>query len=68
MKIKQCKKCQEEAIAIELQGNWFVRLRRWSKCKAYQKVHSGKGGKICQTGLYKTKQAAISEWNEKYGN
>lgn len=57
-----CARCHEDATVVKITGlpEWFVRVRRWSKCKGYKPG----GGNTCKTPCYPTEAAAVTAWNE----
>jgi hypothetical protein len=58
-----CAKCGEDATCVTSGGKSMVRVRRFSKCKFYKP-----GGNLtCRTGIQPSPQAAIMEWNERFG-
>lgn len=67
MEIKNCARCGEEAYHVSAfdpevgKSIHVVRVKRRSKCKGYQTK------KICQTGICRTEEGAVYEWNKQFG-
>lgn len=57
IQLTPCARCGEDAIMVELDGKYFVRVRRFSKCKNYKR-----GLRACQTEWCDTPEEAATEW------
>lgn len=56
--LSRCARCKEDASMVELDGKYFARVRRATKCKRYFNRRSN----TCQTELCDTVELAAAEW------
>lgn len=60
--ILPCYKCKESAHVVHINGEYFVRPNRITKCCGYKSPSLGRSY-ICRTDLCITKSEACKNWN-----
>lgn len=54
-----CGRCGEDGFHVKMGDQYFLRVRRMTKCKDY----SPGGRRTCKTHLWPTLKEAVAEWN-----